>query len=342
MKIVFCPRGTVPFHGRSLNDSFLTETERGVIHLAEALQELGHEVTVLTDIQNPPETAPRYLYYRLAEKIGAVDFVIAVKDWRGIFLPFKTKRTFFWTGDLSTDLSSLGLGDQRVISKLTKTFFVSDWQKQTLCYTSGFPLQRGEILPFGNVQKNFQKKVERKKRKLIFAGNAENGLAYLSLAYLKLKQKYPDLELSIFNFFSTDQGIAAAQKILLQLFKGIPGCQIHLNFTEEALIEGLLESSICIYPASREEAIPTPVIMAQAAGCAIVTSTVGSLPEFVGVAGKFIQGVPGSDPFLQGMIAVLEQLLEDEKLLQHYSQEALKRAEKWDNKTLARHFEAYL
>jgi glycosyltransferase involved in cell wall biosynthesis len=173
---------------------------------------------------------------------------------------------------------------------------------------------------------------------LIYVGGAEKGLAYLALAFLKLKQKYPALELHIYNLPSGLEGGASAQGMILHLFKGMPGCIVHPPCTEKELANAFLTSAICVYPAPQEEATNGLLLMAQAAGCPVVTSTLGALPEIVGNGGVLIPGRPGSEGFVQGLIASLDRLLGEEEYFQTVSKNGLQRAQQYDWKKRAQQF----
>src|SRR5947209_2216320 len=98
MKIAFFASNVVPIHPKSLDERPLGGTETGIIRLAEALENRGHEVTVFTPLENPPESRPRYLPLASVEKVGPVDAFVSIRDWIPLFYKIPTKLRMLWTG----------------------------------------------------------------------------------------------------------------------------------------------------------------------------------------------------------------------------------------------------
>ena len=230
MKIVFFPTESCPFHGKSLEERPLGGTETGVIHLAEALSQLGHDVSVITRITDPPETTPRYIPIDEANNLGAVDVVIAVRGWKSVFLPFRAKKKFFWTGDAFDNTHTFGIGDHRFIKKIDGLLLVSDWHAQTICQSSGFPISKAFVLRNGVQLKNFAGEEKRVRKRLIYSSTPNRGLIYLPEIYLDLKRKHADLELHVFSsldlyrpYWPPIYDDAGEYQALIERIRSLPG-----------------------------------------------------------------------------------------------------------------------
>ncbi len=156
MKIVFYPLDCTPFHGKTLEERPLGGTETAVIRLAEALDSLGHEVTVLSELSLLPPSRPRYLSALRLEELEPFDVLIVIRGLKGLMQPFPCKMKLYWAGDAFDNLHTFGLGDQRMIRTIDAFLPVSEWHRDTLCKVSGFPLEKTFLLRNGVQLADFQ------------------------------------------------------------------------------------------------------------------------------------------------------------------------------------------
>jgi glycosyltransferase involved in cell wall biosynthesis len=349
MKIVFFPADCCPFHGKTLEERPLGGTETGVIRLAEALDALGHDVQVMTPIPNPPLTKPRYLSFKEAMQLEGIDALIVVRGWKGVFLPFKAQKRFFWTGDAHDNLHTLGIGDQRFIKRVGGLLTVSDWHTQTLCQTSGFPIDKTFILRNGVRLQDFAGEEKRQRKRLIYSSIPSRGLIHLPEIFLELKRRHADLELAIFSSFSlyrphwpplqTEEG---DYERVLERIRSLPGCHEHGNIPQGQLAREFMKSAIWAYPTHFEETSCITAMEAQAGGCAIITSALAALPEVVADAGILIEGKAGSEAYRHHYIEACDRVLSDDVLYNQLSQKALQRAQGFDWKIRAQSLIHYL
>lgn len=342
MKILFYPFNCSPFHGNTLNEKPIGGVETGVIRLAQALDALGHDVTVLTPVRHPPPSGPRYLYEMQMDSIRSVDILIAVRGWEAFAAAFKAKKKFLWTGDSYKNLHTAGLGDKRVVQLFDGLLCVSNWQAETLCSASGYPMKKVHILRNGIDLSEFKGSETRVRKRLIYSSNPQRGLVYLPIVFLRLKQKHPDLELHVFSnaalFDMSWPPIVATDTphhALLNLLKGLPGCTVHGTVLQKELAREFMKSSILAYPSNFEETSCISVMEAQAAGCCVVTSSKGALPETVGQGGIIVEGEPGSNAFLDKFTEAVDRLLTNDSLFQQISQRALDQSKERDWKKRA-------
>ena len=103
-----------------------------------------------------------------------------------------------------------------------------------------------------------------------------------------------------------------------------------------------MRSSILCYPNTFEETSCITALEAQAAGCAIVTSAFGALPETVGEGGILIGGEPGTPAYLDQFSEALDTLLTDDDALERCVAASRKRIERQTWSAIAGRFSEYI
>ncbi|RIL12441.1 MAG: hypothetical protein DCC75_00450 [Proteobacteria bacterium] len=333
MRIAIAANKCLPFHAASLEEQPLGGTETAVIRLAQQLAALSQEVSVYTGCQSPPPSVPSYFQLSKLEELKEVDILIAVRDWMQVFLPLKAKRRFFWTGDSYDQLPCIGIGDVRVHSRLDALLAVSSWHALTVSSRSGFPIEKTWVIRNGVYLPYFQGKETRHRKRLIYSSTPYRGLQLAPELYSALREKHPELELHIFSGYEVYGGAENYDKTAAKEFEALkarlsalPGCTVHGNRKQSELAREFMKSSLLFYPNTFEETSCMTAMEAQAAGCAIVTSDMGALPETVGDAGILVPGKPGSPAYNKAFIEAADQLLSDDNLFQRCSEIGIQRA----------------
>lgn len=349
MRFLLFPYGCVPFHGLSLTEGALGGVETGMIRLAEALDEIGHEVIVLSARHDIPPSKPRYVPFDSWKEIHQVDVLIVSRGWRGAFYPIPCKKRFVWMGDIETNPQTVGLGDLRVIEQLDGALFVSDWQTKRLCEASGFPLNKAWTLRNGIHLADFSGTEVKQRRRLIYSSQPQRGLIYLAPVFETLKRKYADLELHIFanaavydKQWPPTMGLDLDAQSILNLFSKTAGCFVHGTILQNRLAREFMKSALLAYPCNYPETSCITAMEAQAAGCAIVSTAIGALPETVGEAGILIGGLPQDKDYLPNFIEAVDTLLSDDQKFNCLSQNSLKQRHAFDWKSRANELSSYL
>ena len=343
MKFAFFASNAVPFHARSLEERPLGGTETAVLRLAEALQLRGHQVTVFTPHENPPPSLPRYLPLRSVESHEPVDVFVSVRDWIPTFYKVPAKKRFLWTGDSFDQFMNYGIGDRRIAKVLDGLLCVSQWQAKALCEASGFPIEKAWKLANGIELKAFEKTIEKKRKRLIYSSTPYRGLEHIPRLFLELKKKHPDLECHVFSSYKIyDQKETSDYVALVESLKSQTGIVVHGSVLQAQLAEEFLKSSILFYPCHFEETSCITAMEAMAAGCVVLSSHLGALPETVGEAGILIPGRPGQGDYDSEFISAADRLLSDDALWGRYSVAGRQRAQTYSWAQVAESFEAFL
>jgi len=326
---------TIPFHDTSVEERPLGGTETGVVRLARALNGLGHEVTVLTAEPNPPLSNPLYVSIDRLPDLGPVDVFIAIRDWKFLLGPIQAKKRVLWTGDSDEQPYSLGLGDKRVIDLVDVLLTVSRWQSQILCEKSGFPAEKTFVLGNGLDLSLFEGTEERRRKWLIYSSVPYRGLQLMPEILEAIAKKHPDVELHSFAGFSVyDDRVHENDKrnydVLVQRLSRFPQFHNHGNVPQSALAREMMKSSVLAYPNTFAETSCITAMEAQAAGCAVVSSSLGAMPETVADAGILIGDPPGSVEYTQSFVNALDTLLSDDSEWERLSAVGLARAQGFD------------
>lgn len=343
MNFLFIPSACIPFHNNSLEERPLGGTETAVIRLAQSLSKLGHKVRVLSAIDNPPLSEPLYVPLSAFPHIDSVDVLIAVREWRPLFLELKAAKRLLWTGDSYDQLHSVGLGDKRVYDRIDALLAVSEWHANSLSQHSGFPREKARVIRNGVHLEYFEGEEARHRKRLIYTSTPYRGLQFLPQIFQALKQKHKEAELHVFSGYGVyaqngnpvPPGYDRAVKefeVLKKTLLAIEGIYLHENVTQQQLSREFMKSSVLAYPNIFEETSCISALEAQAAGCAVVTSRLAALPETVANAGILVDGKPGTESYQQDFVAAIDRIWSDPKRWEAFSQQALKQAQEnsWD------------
>lgn len=330
MKFLFFPGACTKFYANTLEEKPLGGTETAIIRLTEQLALLGHDVTVLTSERGKETQNPFYLHVENFDYSLEFDVLIVIREWVHLLKPFKVRKKFYWTSDSYRSFSNVGIGDRRFIQYADGVFVVSEWHRDTLSQASGFPLFKMWILDNAIHHPYFAAAIQKSKR-LIYSSAPNRGLIHMLKIFPALKKKHPDLEFHIFSSFDRyyvdlNNEMLEKREDFLQEFRKIDGCYVHSSLPQKELALELLKSSLLTYPCHFEETSCITAMEAMAAGCPIVTSKLAALPETIQDAGVFIDGVPGSNSYLEKFIEAVDHLLTNRMFFETLAQKAKNRA----------------
>lgn len=341
MKILFYPSSCLPFKADSLDNRPLGGIETAVIRLAEAISSLGQEVFVLSSENNPQASEPLYIPLSGLSLLGEVDLLIAVRNWTPLTMNIPAKIRMLWTGDSYDQFQNAGIGDARLVSLIDRLLCVSEWQKATLCTSSGFPREKTMILRNGFHAPYFHEgAIERHPKRLIYTSTPYRGLSHLPRLFRKIVALHPDAELRVCSGFDVYAGKENYPEVIIKEFEAvkadlesIPSCTFLGNIKQRELANELRSATILAYPNTFEETSCIAVLEAKAAGCIPVTSKRAALPETVGSGGICVEGEPGTESFDKSFIESIDKILSDVKIKERH-QTACKNESKttsWDN-----------
>ncbi len=145
----------------------------------------------------------------------------------------------------------------------------------------------------------------------------------------RIRAACPEAELDVFSSMQV-YGMAAADDEAR--FGGLyrkaeqPGVNLVGSLPQTELAARLQQARVLAYPNHYAETFCIAAIEAQAAGCAVVTSQLGALPETVGDAGICLPGDPRSAAYQDAFVGACVRLLTDDEVWQPMSGRASARA----------------
>ena len=198
---------------------------------------------------------------------------------------FEDKPRILWCQDLPQDPASSVLKDQSYRTKFNNIVFASHWQQQQYNMYLGIPYSEGAVIKNGVPYREavFPKPdVEGEdKLKFIYTSTPHRGLAILGAAAEMLAKEREDWELhvysslNIYGWHEQDKEFEPLYNIL----RKNPHIIYHGTQPNADVRQALDESHVFVYPSVYAETSCMAVQEAMMAGCLVITSNYGALPE---------------------------------------------------------------
>jgi len=161
--------------------------------------------------------------------------------------------------------------------------------------------------------------------KMIYASRPERGLkVLLESIWPKLRSIFPELELYICGYAGDGQSIPAKVKNLYTYLDGLiketPAVYPLGTLSKKDYYTHLTEAQLMLYPCDFPEISCIVALEAQGCQTPIVTTRGFALTETVGVQDWLVEGLPGSQEYLDGFIGKVEDLLTDHSFYEESAQ----------------------
>ena len=320
------------------------------MYLAEAIAARGHAVRVYNNC--PAPTTVRGVDYRRWEacKADAVlarpDVLVAIRDWRVIAANRFAPLQLFWTGDAADQPFVQGLDVAANRAAIDFAVLQSDWQESSFRARFGLAPWRclrtrlGFAPDFGGAPSTDSPRA----RRLVYTSTPFRGLDLLLSWFPAIREACPDAELRVcssMRVYGVGEQEDRAQFGRLYDLGRQPGVTLLGSLPQPQLADELRQARVLAYPNHWPETFCIAAVEAQAAGCPVVTSTLGALPETVGDGGVCIPGDPRRDPaFRDRFISEVVSMLTDDVRWSAQSRAAVRRAgEKYDWRVIAQEWE---
>ncbi len=211
----------------------------------------------------------------------------------------------------------------------------SDWQAATFAEHHGVPAWR--MVQAGNgtaASAQLEARMSRvtarrsRPRKLAYASTPFRGLDVLLDVFPRIRAACPDAELDVFSSMQVYGWTAADdQREFSALYEKAqqPGVNLVGTLPQLALADRLQQARVLAYPNHYAETFCIAAIEAQAAGCAVVTTQLGALPQTVGEGGICIPGDPHGAAYQDAFVDACVSLLADDARWEAMSSAALER-----------------
>ena len=353
LTIAFYQPRSVPFDGNTPRTRGLGGTESAIVYLAEALAARDHRVLILNNCDAP--VTIEGVEYRRWESLAATcvaerpDVLVAVRFWEPIGAARLAPLQIFWTGDAYDQPFVSELSNDAKRREIDFVMLQSEWQIETFARQHHLPVSQLVRTTLGaastsNPKSQVPKPKSQRGRRLAYASTPFRGLDVLLDLFPRIRHACPDAELDVYSSMQV-YGMSASDDA--RQFDAIyrkarqPGVTLVGSLPQPTLAARLQHARVLAYPNHYAETFCIAVAEAQAAGCAVVTSALGALPETVGEAGMCIPGDPRSTAYQQAFVDACVSLLRDNEkwasLSAHASEQAATRyawpgiAERWES-----------
>lgn len=288
-------------------------SETAAIRLAEALSALGYVVTVYGEVEKSIYRDITFMHHRTFDPTVRREAVISSRIPEIFDRPVNARVRMLWLHDIDAGPRLTAARAERIDHILT----LSRWHRE---HVSGrYPFAREKVRQTRNGihRPYFERPLdEPRAQRLVYTSSPDRGLDVLLELWPKIKAKAPD---AVFSFAYADvYDRIAEQDPTIGAFRekvaGMldqPGVQPLGSLSQPDLVRLMRTSRVWAHPSwasiAGEPFFETSCIgslEAQAAGCLVVASGWGALPESVRV-GRLVNSEPGGARWKRALVAAI-------------------------------------
>jgi tetratricopeptide (TPR) repeat protein len=338
LRFFFYQPRSIPYDARTPRDRGLGGTESAVVYLAEALAGRGHSVAVFNSCEEPGwwggvEYA-RWQDMPVRSVTGQPDVLVAVRHWETIagarFAPLQ----MFWTGDAYDQPFVRSLGDAAARDGIDFFLMLSEWQEQTFRQHHRVPGWRVQRTTNASAASSVAPPVRpaavaARPPRLAYASTPFRGLDVLLDLFPRIRAACPGAELDVYSsmrVYGVSEQDDRAQFEALYRKARQPGVTLVGSLPQLQLAARLEQARVLAYPNHYAETFCIAAVEAQAAGCPVLTTALGALPETVGSGGICLPGDPRTPAYQHAFVETCAALLTDDGRWLALSTEAADRA----------------
>lgn len=274
-------------------------SQSALCYLAERLAALGHEVGLLNNAQTCGVVRGVHCFNldeptrESVEFAAGTDAVIAVNDVdprtvRALRSANGHARYYAWIGHACDQPAVALLRDAATRDAWDGLILASDWQARTFCEELGVEAGRVKVLGYGIAPPfvgmfDGASITESKPwpPTLAYTSTPFRGLDRLIAAFPTIRGAIPGTRLKVFSSMEV-YGVAAGEDEYGDLYarcRATDGVE-YVGAVDQPSLAGALGGTTCLaYPNTFAETACIAVMEAMAAGCVVVTSDLGALPE---------------------------------------------------------------
>jgi glycosyltransferase involved in cell wall biosynthesis len=269
-------------------------TQSAVSYLTPELAKLGINVTVLNGIQEP--SLSRGVQFRplpcLTEELNSFDVIVVVSSPRAGLSVRSVgcdRPMVLWCHHAVDQPAIQLIGEPSVQQNFSAYAMVSQWQAEQ--YKEAFNLPAEQIaitrnavsVPFLNTRPKKNWVDHGRPPVLAYTSTPYRGLDVMLLSLPTIRAALGDVRLRVYSSMgisqaSQDENIIAA---LFDVCRVMPGVEYIGPKSQQDLANDMEEVDIWSYPCTFPETSCISAMEAMAAGCLLVTSNMGALPETV-------------------------------------------------------------
>lgn len=250
--------------------------------LGNALSKLGHDVHFYC---NTEENGNYHPY----EKFGTDDheWVIIVRASGILYQQFKAKHVILWTGDAYDQPNNWMLNDDRLISKLHKIVFKSNWQLETIHehFVITALADKSVFMPTGLNPEHYTEYKPSVKQGFICTSRIFRGIDRFIHIWPEVYNRFGGelkLLVGVSNLYSDNPESDVPYKPYLDALSKIEGVRLMDIHDQKQTIQLMAESKLMLYPNFNfMESSCNSAFESMAAGTPVITTAKAGLPEAI-------------------------------------------------------------
>jgi glycosyltransferase involved in cell wall biosynthesis len=270
-------------------------SQSSVCYLAPELVKLGHRVTLASRGAEPKLVRGVHCEPMHAMEDGFLRDADCVVQLNAVFQPMLAglkalcrpdTRQIVWTGYAHDQPAVAALAQPETRALVDGFALVSEWQAD--CYYNAFGLDPMRVGILRNaVGPAFAElfgggpilSAKAGPPTLCYTSTPFRGLDRLLPAFARIRAAVPDARLEIYSSMAVYNDLPDPYQPLYDQARASPGVTYHGSVAQPALAQALRGATTLAYPNTFPETSCIAVMEAMAAGCAVVTSDLGALPE---------------------------------------------------------------
>lgn len=326
MRIALFYPSHIPYSWQLLAEAPLGGAETAVLHMARALSELDHSVEIVRRAED-------------LASLGDID-VLVLKRHPILLEDVPTGQVYFWTPDDTDQPSFEPLRNDHYraafLGQVRWVFALSSYQSFQF-QALGIPQDRITQTRNG-VDLALFSGSDRSDRAMrcLYTSTPFRGLHVLLSLWPLIHREVPSAELHIYSSMAVyHRSERPEYEALYELAERTPGVTHVGSVAQPRLAAALCEARLWLYPNTFPETSCIAAMEAQAAGCVLVTSSAGALPE-TAAGNLFVHGDPLSRDYLATFASLAIRLLHHPEQWEYLSQRNRTRAQLFDWRDVAR------
>ncbi len=315
-------------------------SQSAAIYLARELAARGHAVTLFNNTTRPGLyggiDCPGLAGGISVDHINRFDAVVVMNSATGQRFRSAgvTVPMVLWSQHATDQAAVKALASAEERLAWDRFFLVSQWQADA--YAAKFGMRPERITVLRNAVSPPFQALERRRPPffrtgvppvLAYTSTPFRGLVVLLTAFPAIRAEVPDCRLRVYSSMGVYQVPGAADdfRVLYDLARALPGSEYAGSLPQTALAGALAEADILAYPNTFVETSCISVMEAMAAGCLVVTSKLGALPETTAGFGVLMDAVSDVVAMAREFTKVLTNLIRMTREMPEHFEDGLRR-----------------
>ena len=301
-------------------------SETAAIRVADELAKLGFAVTVYGQVQPMCYRDVIYKPHETFDPLEPVDLLIAQRSASVFERPNRAKRTMLWVHDID-----FGPVTPEQLARIDDVLCLSKWHEKHLITKYG-PGVKAKLIRIRNgiAHDLFLDSSAERKQQAVYSSSPDRGLDVLiERIWPKVRERVPNAELvacyaEVYDRVADQNApVAAHRERLRGLVESVEGVERIGSLSQPQLAKLMQESMVWVHPSWAslanqpfDETSCIGAMEAQAAGCRVVASAWGALPETV-CEGALIDAEPLSEAWEQAFVNAIVEGFTNQEVQQH-------------------------